>query len=85
MTCRSLWTKRTLHLDLHVAEAGPVDVQPWRQNVAEAAVDPHQAALVVLEIDHHGAVAQQVRLDEHVELIVHQPRIALRHDLDLHV
>ena len=36
--------------DLHVAPAGPVSEQALRQDVAEAAVDPDQTALVVLEV-----------------------------------
>ena len=69
-------------LDLHVAQRRPVGVQARRQDVAEAAVDPDQGPLVVLQVEHHGAVLERTRLDDHVELLVHQPRRALRDDLD---
>ena len=71
------------HLDGHLAEGGPVGVQARRQDVAEPAVHPHQRPLVVLQVQHHGAVLQRTRLDDHVELLVGQPRAALRDDLHL--
>ena len=71
------------HLDGHLAERGPVGVQARRQHVAEAAVDPDQRPLVVLQVEHDGAVLQRARAHDHVELLVGQPRRALRNDLDL--
>jgi len=71
------------HLDGDLPEGGPVGVQARRQDVAEPAVHPHQRPLVVLEVQHHGAVLQRARLVDHVELLVGQPRGALRDDLDL--
>jgi hypothetical protein len=50
--------------------------------VAEAAVDPDQTTLVVLQVQGNGAARQRTRLDDHVELLVDQPRRALRHNLD---
>ena len=51
--------------------------------MAEPAVHPHQCPLVVLQVEHDGAVLQRTRLDDHVELLVGQPRGALRDDLHL--
>ena len=50
--------------------------------MAEATFDPHQGPLVVLQVQNHRAVLQRTRLDDHVELLVHEPRLALRDDLD---
>ena len=75
---------RVHDLDLHVAERRPVGVQARRQHVAEPAVDPDQGALVVLEVEHLGPVVQHARLHDDVELLVDQPRRALRHDIDAH-
>src|SRR5262249_29264756 len=49
---------------------------------AEAAVNPDQGALVVLQIDHLGAAGQHSRADNQVELVMHQPGVALRDQLD---
>src|SRR6185369_5974415 len=62
--------------------ASPVGVQARRQDVAEAAVDPNERPLVVLEIKHKRASRERIRLDDHVELLVDQPRRALRDNLD---
>src|SRR4051812_39697445 len=50
--------------------------------MAEAAVDPDQPTLVVLQVQGNGAARQRTRLDDHVELLVDQPRRALRDDLN---
>ena len=73
------------HFDAHVAQAGPVGVQARRQHVREPAVHPDQAALVVLQVQHDSTLGQRTRLDDQVELLVHEPRIAPRHDLDTHL
>ena len=52
--------------------------------MAEPAVDPHQGPLVVLEVEHLGAVDQRARLDDDVELVVGEPRGALRDDVHAH-
>jgi hypothetical protein len=70
-------------LDLYVAHRRPVGVQARRQHVAEPTVDPDQGALVVLQVENLGPVAQGAGLDDDVELVVYQPRGALRRDLDL--
>src|SRR5207249_4444839 len=46
-------------------------------------LDPHQGPLVVLEIEHDGAVLESTRLDDQVELLVDQPRVAQRDHIDL--
>ena len=62
------------HLDLDVAQCRPVGVQARRQDVAEATFDPDQSPLVVLQIQDDRAVLQRTGTDDHVQLLVHQPR-----------
>src|SRR5262249_55676702 len=71
-------------LGAHVAELRPVDELARRQHVAEATIDPDEGALVVLEIEHAGALGEDARLDDDVELLVHEPRRAQAHDIDAH-
>ena len=66
----------------HFLRAGPVRVQARRQDVAETAFDPHEGALVVLQVDDFGAAGERTALDDHVELLVGEPRGALRRDVD---
>ena len=73
------------HLDGNLAEGGPVGVQAGRQDVAEPAFHPYQRPLVVLQVQYHGVVLQRARLDDHIELLVGQPRGALRDDLHFHL
>jgi hypothetical protein len=51
--------------------------------VAEAAFDPDQSALVVLQVDDLGQGCQRAALDEDVQLVVHQPGLALRNHVDV--
>ena len=71
--------------DAHILDARPVGVQARRQDVAEAAVDPHESALVVLQVDDFGAARKRTALDDHVELLVGKPRLSLRNNIDLHL
>ena len=52
--------------------------------MAESAIDPDQGTLVVLQVEDHGALDERTRLDDQVELVVDQPRRALRHNIDAH-
>src|SRR5690242_13280079 len=57
-------------------------MQARRQNVTEAAIDPNEGPLMVLEVKDQRAASERTRLDDHVQLLVDQPRRALRHNLD---
>src|SRR5258708_33988892 len=69
--------------DLHPDDAlrSPERVQARSQDSRETAVDPDQGTLVVLEVDHHRLPGQLAGLDDDVELLVHEPRVTRRHDL----
>jgi hypothetical protein len=70
-------------LRLHVVERRPVRAETRRQHVAESAVDPDQGALVVLKVEHHGPAVERTRLDDDIQLVVHQPRRTLRYEIDM--
>jgi hypothetical protein len=65
----------------HLAVHRPVGVQARRHHMAEPAVDPDERPLVVLQVQDHRAQLQRTRLDDHVDLVVDEPRLALRDDL----
>jgi len=60
----------------------PAGKEARAEDRAEAAVDPDQAALVVLQVQHLRAARQRARLDDRIELLVDQPRHAARNDID---
>ena len=70
------------HLDPHVLQARPVGVQARRQDVAEAAVDPDQGPLVVLQVHDLGAVRERTDLTITSSFSCTSHGVALRDDLD---
>ena len=48
-------------LHVHVLRVRPIGVQARRQEVAEAAVDPDQRPLVVLQVDNLSAAVERTR------------------------
>ena len=72
---------RIHRLDSYFPHAIPVCVESSREDTVESSVDPNECSLVVLQVDDRGVLAEQTGLDDHVELVVNQPRITLRHNL----
>ena len=72
---------RVEHLDPHVVEDGPQRVQARLQHRLDAAVHPHDGALVVLEVHDPGLVAQGAGLRDHVQVLVVEPDVAHGHDV----
>ncbi len=68
-------------LDLHVVEDGPQRVETRLEHRLDAAVDPDDGALVVLQVDDGGLAAEGGRLGDNVEVLVAQPDLADRHDI----
>jgi hypothetical protein len=71
------------HLGPHLPLAGPEGMLARRQDVAEAAVKPDERPLVVFQIQDKRAACEGARLHDLVELLVNEPRRALRDDLHL--
>src|SRR5262249_53463317 len=69
-------------LDLHVVEDGPERVQARLQHGLDAAIDEDHGALVVLEVHDHGLVAERARADDHVEVLVDEPGVTDRDEVD---
>jgi len=69
-------------LHAHVVEDGPQRVQARLEHGLHAAVDPYHGSLVVLEVDDPRLVAQRARLGDHVQVLVVEPDVADRDDVD---
>jgi hypothetical protein len=73
------------HLHLHRPVRGPVSVLAGGEDLGETAVDPHQTALVVLQVEHEGPAVEYARAGDHIELLVRQPRLTERDHIDAHL
>src|SRR5262249_35271647 len=64
------------HLGADPPRGGPGGVQPRPEDAAEAAVDPHEGALVVVQVPDDGALVEHAGADDDVQLVVDEPRAA---------
>src|SRR5689334_1349162 len=68
-------------LHTHLVLSGPEGVQPLFHNARETLIDPDERTLVISEIEHDGLIAEDARLHNELQVLMHQPRIPRRHDL----
>ena len=74
---------RVDHVDAHLAQRRPQRVDARLEHELEAAVRPHDGALVGLEVHDADLAAQPARAHHQLEVRVDEPAVADRHDLDL--
>ena len=72
------------HVDPQLAQRRPQRVDARPQHELEAAVRPDDRPLVGLEVHDADLVAEAARLHQQLDVRVHEPAVADRHDLDRH-
>ena len=69
-------------LDPHILKTGPQRIPSRHQDSLESTVDPDQSSLSISHVEHFGLLAQDIRTDQEVEVVVVDPRIPHRQDIN---